>query len=103
MRLIYDGLGEGMIKILMATSILSMIVEWVYESLNDGGWISGVSFMTTCILIVVLSSLSSYNCQSKLIKLEEEANEQFVSVFRNSNESFTIKQRHILVGDIYRI
>ena len=73
--LIYDGLQEGMIKILMATSILSMIVEWVYNSLKDGGWISGVSFMATCILIVVLSSLSSYNCQSKLIKLEEEANE----------------------------
>lgn len=74
-HLIYDGLRDQMIKILMATSILSMIVEWVYDSLKDGGWISSVSFMTTCLMIVVLSSLSSYNCQSKLIKLEEEANE----------------------------
>lgn len=62
-----------MLKILIVASILSVIVEYQEGGLEGGGWISGASIICTFLTVTIVSSISAYKCQAKIIGLEQEA------------------------------
>ena len=80
-----EGLSDSMMKILIAASFLSIIVEYLVNHFKNEGWILGASMLFTLVLVTILSSYSAYNCQFKLIRLRENINKKKVSVFRNSS------------------
>ena len=79
-----------MLKILIAASVMSTIISYNEHGFDGGGWLSGASILLTVIVITVISSISAFNCQQKMIHLRIESQKQIVSVFRNSNQSISI-------------
>ena len=69
----------------MASSLMSAIIEYNTNGFSGGGWISGLSIFMTFIVITLISSVSAFNCQQKMIHLRIESEKKEVSVFRNSN------------------
>ena len=75
MDLINDALKDQILKILIATSILSLIFELNAGGFKEGGWILGASILLTFLAIAVVSSISAYNCQQHLIELQFQSEE----------------------------
>lgn len=50
------------LKILMAASALSAIIEWNDNGFKGNGWFSGTSILITFLLVTIISSISAYNC-----------------------------------------
>jgi hypothetical protein len=60
-----------MLKILMAASAMSAIIEWNENGFRGAGWISGSSILVTFLLVTIISSISAYNCQQKITKMQQ--------------------------------
>ena len=98
-----DACKDDLLKILLPASVISAIIEYNDNGFESGGWISGASIFLTFVVITIISSVSAFNCQQKILYLTKVSQKQEVSVFRNSNQSISIPVEELLVGDIYRI
>ena len=63
LSLVKKGFRDPMMKILMASSFLSLIVAQSDTGMRGNKWILGTTILATCILITTITSISSYNCQ----------------------------------------
>jgi hypothetical protein len=62
MGLISDAFAEPMMKILIAASVLSILIEYNDTGLKGGGWLDGASILYTYLAVTIVSSISAYNC-----------------------------------------
>ena len=88
------------LKILVVSAVISLIVGSI-EDPSDG-WLEGVSILVTVIIVVAASSINNYLKEKKFQKLNEEAQERFITVIRHSRE---VQESvfEVVVGDVIKI
>ena len=55
---------------MLASSLLSIIIEWQDNTLTGSGWLSGATILVTFVFVCTLESLVAYRCQKKLDELQ---------------------------------
>ena len=55
---------------MLASSLLSIVIEWQEDNQEEGGWLSGATILVTFAFVCILESLVAFRCQNKLDELQ---------------------------------
>lgn len=88
------------LKILMLSAGISLLVGTLQDP--SEGWMEGVAILVTICIVVGAASINNYLKEKKFQKLNEEAQERFVTVIRANSEA-NISIFDLVVGDIIKV
>lgn len=88
------------LKILILSAGVSLLVGTLEDP--SEGWIEGVAILVTICIVVGATSINNYLKEKKFQKLNEEAQERFVTVIRAQTE-LNISIFDLVVGDIIKV
>jgi magnesium-transporting ATPase (P-type) len=97
---VFECFEDLCLKILIVSAAVSLIVGTIEDP--SKGWMEGVAILVTIIIVVSVTSLNNYLKEKKFQKLNEEAQERYVSVIRGHKE-FNISIFELVVGDIIKV
>lgn len=98
--LIWDGLNDNIIRILVAAAIISLIVGIIQEPAS--GWMEGTAILVAVVLVVSVTAVNDYNKDKQFRKLNESAQARTAIVTRRGVDE-DISIYNLLVGDIMHI
>lgn len=88
------------LKILTVSAFVSLIVGTIQDP--EEGWFEGLAILVTVAIVVTAASINNYLKEKKFQKLNEEAQERFITVMREKKE-FQISIFELVVGDVIKI
>ena len=88
------------LKILTVSALVSLVVGTIQDPRE--GWYEGLAIIVTISIVVMVASLNNYLKEKKFQKLNEESQERYCTVIRESKESH-ISVFELVVGDIIKI
>jgi hypothetical protein len=62
--------NDNILKVMLASSLLSIVIEWQEDNQEEGGWLSGATILVTFAFVCILESLVAFRCQNKLDELQ---------------------------------
>jgi Ca2+ transporting ATPase len=98
--LIWDGLNDNIIRILIVAACVSLILGLIQEP--SEGWIEGTAILVAVVLVVAVTACNDYNKDRQFRKLNESAQARTVIVTRRGKET-DVSVYEVLVGDLLHI
>jgi magnesium-transporting ATPase (P-type) len=100
-----DALDDFILKILIAASLISMIIE-VSTAENDHrstAWIEGFAVLIAVAICSLVTAINNYSKERQFQQLNNVADERKRVTVRRDGEIIEIHQDDVLVGDIVSI
>ncbi|CAG9314516.1 unnamed protein product [Blepharisma stoltei] len=103
MEMVWEALEDTTLRILIAAALISLVVG-IWEDPEEG-WLEGVAILVAVVIVVLVTSINNWVKEKQFRKLNQEAQERLVTVFRarENNKEDQISVFKLLVGDIIKI
>lgn len=82
MELFKEQCRESTIRVLFAMGVVSLIIGLNNSDPAEQAWIEGVSIISACLLITLLSTMCNWLKEKQYLKLHEEILNEEVAVIR---------------------
>lgn len=101
--LLYEGLQDLTILMLIASAIVSLILGLGVERDFQHGWIEGTSILVSVMIVINVAAVTDYSKESEFRQQQVDLdNDKEAQVIRDG-ESTKIHPRDLVVGDILRL
>ncbi|CAG9321505.1 unnamed protein product [Blepharisma stoltei] len=102
-EMVWEALEDTTLRILIAAALVSLVVG-IWEDPEEG-WLEGVAILVAVVIVVLVTSVNNWIKEKQFRKLNEEAQERLVTVFRakGNNKEDQISVFKLLVGDVIKI
>ncbi|GBG29686.1 Calcium-transporting ATPase [Hondaea fermentalgiana] len=101
--LLYEGLQDMTIIMLIASAIVSLILGLAVERDFQHGWIEGTSILVSVMIVINVAAITDYSKESEFRQQQLDLdNDKKVQIIR-SGDSKTVHPRELVVGDILRL
>jgi len=98
-EILLDGFKDPINQILMVAAFVSIVIGVSKEGVPEG-LIEGTSICIALSIILSVGSTNEYVANVRLSKMLASADETNVTVYRGSEEKFTIPSADLVVGDL---
>jgi magnesium-transporting ATPase (P-type) len=100
--LVSKQLGDKLMKLLIAASLLALIAQGAALSYQHG-FLQGLTILFTVLTITFFSALSEWRCMKNLTRFGDDLGNQSASAYRGKKDTESVTTQELLVGDIIRI
>ena len=97
---VWEALDDLMIKILVACAVVSIILGCTLSDDPSKDWIDGVSIIVAVLVVVLVSSITNYQKETKFHELNEVQNEGTKYQITRNGKTKEYISDDILVGDL---
>jgi len=98
--LVAENFEDPINVVLCAAALVSVIIGIAKEGFPEG-LTEGLSIMIALVIIIVVNSANNYASERQLAKMVELADEGEIAVYRGSNDTTTIPNSELVVGDVF--